>query len=106
MIFGQTDAPNTEIQSLVNEAVDESKGHVHRLLVTGGFLGFSIACWGAGRAFQSAYIVSGIAFRTGISVELIVAVRITTIVLAYLAFVVALAVCCVSLFSLPMWQSR
>jgi len=102
VLFDQSDRS----ENLVNEAVDESSGHVNRLLVTGGFLGFSIAMWGIGRAFQSTYIVTAILLRTRISLGLLSAVRTTTILFAYVAFAVALAICAVSLFSLPLWHAR
>ena len=102
MLFDESpDSPN-----LVNEAVDEASGHIHRLYVTGAFLGFSVVMWGLGRSFQSTYIITAILLRTRISLGLLTAVRMITILLAYLAFVVSLAICAVSLFSLPLWRAR
>src|ERR1051326_8531378 len=76
--------PTFDPQDRINEAVDESKGHIHRLFMIGIFLGFSVAAWGLGRAFQSTYIVSAILLRQRrISWETIAAVRSITMVAAW-----------------------
>ena len=99
--------PTFDPQDRINEAVDESKGHIHRLFMIGIFLGFSVAAWGLGRAFQSTYIVSAILLRQRrISWETIAAVRSITMVAAYLSFCIALALCIVSAYSLPARRAR
>jgi hypothetical protein len=105
MILDQADPVDTQ-QTLVNEAVDTSKGHFHRIMTMLGFLAVAVGCWGLGRIFQSAYVVSSLVLRRAISIEVISGVRIATILFAYFAFVIGLAICLVSVVLLPVWRAR